>query len=240
MDGPVDASAIGAYTIAAGTGGIDGDIVDALAVDAVLPATTDTATKVRYYTPSYRGLQLGLSYTPNVDDRGDGLATTDVEATHWVEGALVYEGELEHLDLEASVVGGWGEAKDQGGEGAGTGDLWAYYAGAAAWLLDVEVGAGYGEEDIGGVRRRYLNAGIGTAVGPAYTSLTYGRVLWTKGYEGVGEPWNLALSADLDLAEGLVLMGDVAWFDNDLDGDARAFTGDDRGLVWVARLEIAF
>src|SRR5918993_4165165 len=32
VDGPVDASSLGAFTVAAGTGGIDGDIVDALAV----------------------------------------------------------------------------------------------------------------------------------------------------------------------------------------------------------------
>jgi hypothetical protein len=240
VDGPIDASAIGAFTVAAGTGGIDGDIVDALAVDAALPTTTDTATKVRYYTPAYEGVQIGLSYAPNVGDRGDALATTDLEATHWVEVALVYEGELERFDLAASMVGGWGEAKDQGGDGAGAGDLWAYYAGAAAWLSELELGAGFGGEDIGGLRRRYLNAGIGTGIGPVYTSLTYGRVLWTEGYDGVGQPWNLVLSADLDLAEGLVLMGDVAWFANDLDEDARAATGDDHGLVWIARLELAF
>jgi hypothetical protein len=39
---------------------------------------------------------------------------------------------------------------------------------------------------------------------------------------------------------GMVLAGDVAWFDNDLDAEAREATGDDRGWVWVTRLELAF
>jgi hypothetical protein len=47
-EGPVDESALGADTIAAGTGGIDGDIVDELAVDAVSPTTSDEATKIRW------------------------------------------------------------------------------------------------------------------------------------------------------------------------------------------------
>ena len=72
-------------------------------------------------------------------------------------------------------------------------------------------------EDAGGQRRRYVNAGVGRWFGPVYTSLTHGRVLGTSGYDGVGEPWNLVLSADLELAPGLLLAGDVAYFDNDLD-----------------------
>jgi hypothetical protein len=35
-------------------------------------------TKLRYYTPSFAGFQLGLSWTPNTEDDGDELAPKDV------------------------------------------------------------------------------------------------------------------------------------------------------------------
>src|SRR5687768_16771503 len=71
-------------------------------------------------------------------------------------------------------------------------------------------------------------------------SFTLGRVLETRGYDGVGEPWNLVLSATLDIAEGLTLAGDVAYFDNDLERGAREPTGGDRGFVWVTQVAASF
>src|SRR5690349_22155020 len=65
-DGVVDNSSIGAFTIAANSGGIDGDVINALSISAVRPSNTDDSTKIRYYTPSFGGFTLGLDYTPNV------------------------------------------------------------------------------------------------------------------------------------------------------------------------------
>jgi Gram-negative porin len=179
VDGPVDASSLGAFTVAAGTGGIDGDIVDALAVDAILPLTSDDATKVRYYTPSVAGLQFGLSYTPTAYDGGDSLATTtDTDVEHWAEAAAVYEAEFELLDLTASVTGGAGELKDPDLPGE---LLWTAYAGTTLELEAVDLGAGIGVEDAGGQRRRYANLGAGRWLDPVYASVTHGRVLDTVG-----------------------------------------------------------
>ena len=233
VDGPIDASALGAFTIAAGTGGIDGDVVDALAVDAILPLTSDTATKARYYTPAWAGVQLGLGYAPAGDDRGDALAGTDAEFTHWVEAAATYEASLDELDLAASLVGGTAEV-------AGDGRLWTFYAGGELVHGDLALGAGFGVEDRGGERRRYLNAGFAHWLGPVYASVTHGRVLDTAGQPGVGTPWNLVMSADVVLAPGLMIAGDLAYFDNDLERTVRDDVAGDRGWVWVAKLELAF
>jgi predicted porin len=240
-EGPVEESALGAQTVAAGTGGIDGEVVDELVVDAVLPTNTDVRTKIRYYTPSFAGFQLALSYAPDAEDRGDTLARRGAEVGDWVEGALVYEGELaEDVELEASLVGSRGEVQDRD-EFAGGRDLWTYFAGFAAEVGDLELGAGFGDEDVGGLEKRYVNLGIAYELDEVAVSLTHGRVLRTRGYEGVGEPWNLVLSADMALLPGLVLAGDLAYFDNDLDPEeAEDFTGDDSGWVWVTRLEVEF
>ena len=70
--------------------------------------------------------------------------------------------------------------------------------------------------------------------------MTHGRVLDTAGQPGVGTPWNLVMSADVVLAPGLMLAGDLAYFDNDLERTVRDDVGGDRGWVWVAKLELAF
>ena len=201
VDGPVDASALGASTIAAGTGGIDGDVVDALSVDAILPLTSDSATKIRYYTPSLAGLQLGISYAPTAFDGGSSVATTDAEVEHWVEAAAVYEAEFDQFDLAASLVGSVADVKD---DEPPDDRLWTAYAGANVAFETLELGAGFGIEDAGGQRRRHLNAGVGHWFEPVYASITHGQVLSTSGYAEVGEPWNLVLSADLELAPGLL------------------------------------
>lgn len=235
VEGPVDASALGAATIAAGTGGIDGEVIDVLTVDAVLPTNSAEATKVRYYSPSFGGLQLGLSYAPHDDISGDSLATTESGIVDWVEAALVYEGEGSTFDLAGSVVGSIGQVKDRGRQ-----DLWTWYAGGSVTWSDLELGAGLGNEDVGGLEKQYVNAGVGYLLDPVYASVTVGRVLRTRGYDGVGEPWNLVVSADLELMPGLLLAGDVAYLDNDLDVETREPTGGDDGVVWVTRLELAF
>ena len=74
-DGAVDNSIIGGQTIAAGTGGIDGSsfVVAGIRGEGVFPTETSDQTKIRYYTPSFGGFSLGVSYTPtsNVIDSGD-------------------------------------------------------------------------------------------------------------------------------------------------------------------------
>ena len=80
----------------------------------------------------------------------------------------------------------------------------------------------------------------GRELGPVYASVNHGRVLDTANHAGVGKPWNLVFSADAELLPGLVLAGDVAYFDNDLDREARDAADGDSGWVWVTRLELAF
>jgi outer membrane protein OmpU len=246
-DGAVDNSSIGAYTIAAGTGGIDGSIVDVLAISPVRPTNSDDATKIRYYTPSLGGFQVGISYTPNatiVGDgdalgvNGDGLAFKDVDIGDWVEGALVYEGDLAGLGLQASLVGSIADVKNEDALG-GDDDAWAYYGGVTTNIFGFKLGGGFGDEEFGGLEKTYYNAGVGASLGPANVSLNYGQIVDSDGYAG-DEPYNVILSADVGLMPGLVLAGDVAYFNNDVEDDDDLNTGDDDGYVYVVRLGLAF
>ncbi len=118
-DGVADNSAVGAQTIAAGTGGIDGSDAVISAAPVVYITNTSDATKIRYYTPSFGGFSVGVSYTPTQEDIGgganngnffarkDGVAA--MEGQNVVEGGLVYDGEFGGVGVLASVVGLYGE-----------------------------------------------------------------------------------------------------------------------------------
>ena len=112
---------------------------------------------------------------------------------------LVYEAEFERFDLAASRSrAASGELKDHGAARRTAVDR--PMPGASLELSELELGAGLGAEDAGGQRRRYANVGVGRWLG-AGLHLAHPRPrAGHGGYDGVGAPWNLVLSADLELA----------------------------------------
>jgi hypothetical protein len=76
------------------------------------------------------------------------------------------------------------------------------------------------------------------------TSITYGQLFDTSSefeeVNGIGDSaYNLVFSADVAIAPGLVLAGDVAAFDNDQTGDADSGTGD-TGWTAVGSFRLSF
>ena len=246
-DGVADNSAIGAQTIAAGTGGIDGSVIDAVAIGVVFPTNSQDSTKIRYYTPSFGGFQVGVSYTPNqlnLDSgggNGDLLAPTNVDITNLVEGALVYDGEFGGFGLQASLVGGIAEVADESDDsGLGGDDFQTIMAGVATEVFGFKVAGSYGTEETGALERDWFTAGVGYGIGPVNTSVTYGQVIDSDGFVA-GDVSNLVVSADLAVMPGVVLAGDVGFFDNDLsNNDEDALGVDSDGWQAVLRLGVAF
>jgi len=252
-DGVVDNSSLGGFTVAANSGGIDGDVINALSISAVRPSNTDDSTKIRYYTPSFGGFTIGVDYTPNVDtinsgaNNCDSIANRHVSGSNIFEGALVYKGDFAGFGLQASVVGSYGHLAthpitytfgDSTVSGKNDDTFWTYYGGFAADIFGFKVGAGAGNEDVGGFKRGYGNAGIGAAFGPVNVSLTASKVFSSSQYQA-DHPWNAVLGFDIGLMPGLVAGAEVSYFDNDLD-KADQTTGDDKGVAWLADLRLAF
>jgi hypothetical protein len=249
-DGAADNSKVGGFTIAAGTGGIDGTVVDAIAVGVVGPVNSGDSTKVRYYTPSFGGFALGVSYTPTIKN-GDQLALQNVNPQDWVEGALTFTGSFGGADITASLVGSTCRI-----EGAGDDDdCWTAFGGAAITFRGFKIAGGYGSEDIGAggaanINQDFWNAGVGTSFGPVNMSVTYGQAnpndVIVNGNRVDGDPYNIVVSADIGLMPGLVLAGDIGFFDNDVgEYDPALDTNgvgdvDDDGWQGVVRLGLAF
>jgi outer membrane protein OmpU len=254
-DGAVDNSIIGGQTIAAGTGGIDGSsfVVAGISGEGVFPTETDDSTKIRYYTPSFGGFSLGVSFTPTVEDVNSGanngqfIARKDgpdaMDGQNTVEGALVYDGGLGGVGLKASVVGLYGELKNDAEDIFGDEKYWNVTGGVALDLFGFKLACSVGMDTLGDQDNQFATAGIGYGIGPVNTSIT-AAYIWHSNddfseAEGYDKPYNIVFSADYALAPGLVLAGDVAYFDLDTNGSYTGDTGD-TGWAAVGRLAVAF
>jgi predicted porin len=251
-DGVADASVVGAQTIAAGTGGIDGSDAVIAAAPVVYLTNSNDATKIRYYTPSFGGFSLGVSYTPTQEDFNSGgnngqfFANKDgvlaMDGQNIVEGAAVYDGEFGGVGVLASVIGLYGELKNEAEYTFGDDKWWGIQTGANVDLFGFKLGGAIGHDEVGETKRDFFNAGIGYGFGPVNTSITYGQIINTNSYfdeaTGLGDSgYNLVFSADYAIAPGLVLAGDVSKFDNDSSADTG--TGD-KGWTAVASVRLAF
>ena len=108
-------------------------------------------------------------------------------------------------------------------------------------LFGFKIGGAVGSDNVGDTKRNFANIGAAAALGPVNTSIGYGFIFdanndFTES-TGIDKGHNLVVSADISLAPGLVLAGDVAWFDNDTKVDTG--TGD-QGWAAVGRLAVAF
>ena len=229
-DGVVDNSVVGGQTLAAGTGGIDGSDAVIAAAPLVFLSNSNDATKVRYYTPSFGGLSLGVSYTPTQENFNSGanngqfFANKDgalaMDGQNIFEGALAYNGDLGGVGILASVVGLYGELKNDAEDLFGDDKWWGIQTGANVDLFGFRLGGSVGHDEVGETQRDFFTAGIGATLGPVNTSITYGQIFNTNSdfdeATGIGDKaYNVVFSADVPLAPGLVLAGDVSKFDND-------------------------
>lgn len=223
-DGAVDNMKLGAYVIAAGTGGIDGQ--DVVASVQFAPTNSGDSSKAIYYSPTIAGFQLGVSFTPNGGVEGNQVAnTTDPEYDNWVEAGLVYTGAFGGIDVRASAVGGAANGIN-GGD-----DLTTWNLGAVVGLYGFNLAGSFWHDDDGpnGDTTGYT-AGASAALGPADVSINWADITDADDNE---EGNNLVLSASMGLLPGLSLHGDVSWFDRDAGGD-------DDGVTGVGRLRVAF
>ena len=260
QDGVVENSIIGGQTIAAGTGGIDGSdfVVAGIVGEGVFPILTDDATKIRYYTPSFSGFSLGISFTPTQTELDSGAGNGDfiankggdaaMQAENVVEGGLVYDDALGGVGLQASVVGQHGSLKNGARAsiadgGTGGKDWWSAVGGVAVDLDGFKLAGSVGTDHVGDEDHQFATAGIGYGYGPVNASITAAYIFDSNNdfsdANGYDKPYNIVASADYALAPGLVLAGDVAYFNLDTNGSYAGGTGDS-GWAAVGRFEVAF
>lgn len=251
--GSAETLAIEADNVARGTGGIDGDwtyfanttgssfiTTPALyaehgSVTSYGDKTAYNSSKINYYSPRFSGIQLGLSYTPDLDDRGQTVARADTTGSFSdvIEAGLNYEGDWDGFGFAAAATGLWGDAKVTGNE-----DLEGWNAGLAFNYVGVNFAGSYGDwgNTLGaGTSSDYWTLGGAYDFGPFGASVTYLDSTVDTG--AVDNDFNnLVVSADYSLAPGLTPYVEASFFDANSGG-----TGvDNSGNVVLIGTELAF
>lgn len=128
------------------------------------------SAKISYYTPSYMGFKVGVSYSPDSEQRGTVSKTSsvyrNVAAANsltgyknvW-EGGLRYKAKFDGVGFQASVLGNMGTAKNFARAAADTQlqrhDLKAWEAGAALSYMGFTVAGSYADMGKSGTVKTY-------------------------------------------------------------------------------------
>lgn len=251
---------IDASTLAVATGGINGDWVQfvdptgGIATGAtgsfistaklqsehgdttlVGDESTYNATKITYYSPRWSGFQIGASYTPNLDGRGQAAVRNATNAEDTINLGLGYETQFSGgTKLALSATGEWADGA------AGTGDVEGYNFGALVGFAGFNIAGSYGIWDdvaVAGVDDGdYWTAGLGYDMGPVGLSATYLNSSLDLVGGGSNDFDNLVLGADYKLAPGLTPYAEVSFY----EFDAAAAGTDNDGTTVILGTQLAF
>ncbi|AIF81189.1 outer membrane protein porin [endosymbiont of Acanthamoeba sp. UWC8] len=218
------------------------------------------AGKVSYYTPSFSGFMIGLSYTPDVQSYGTvaearGVTTSVASRQAFknvFEAGLKYEYMFDQVGVKAALTGQAGDSKKVNTAGALNKtyrSLKAWNAGLNLNFMGVNLGGSYGDWGKSTVRKdtsakgtKYWTLGAGYEFGPAGVSLTYANT-----QTGVQENAKrnklemLSLGLDYKLAPGLMPYAEVTCFkskDNTFDG-ATTYASN-KGTVFLLGSKLQF
>ncbi|MGI9449899.1 MAG: porin [Geminicoccaceae bacterium] len=199
--GAEDQMALGADTIAAGTGGIDGDAANLGEVKIV---NSEDAAKISYFSPRAAGFQAGLSFTPDTGDDEGGTSNGSDEEVQDLEDhiglGLNFVTTLGEIEVGLAAVGSYGN-----GEASDQNDLDAFSVGGTLAVDGIEVGASYGESK-GTEDFDFATLGATFSFGPARAGLGYHYL-----DEKVDDITHITvLSADLIVMDGVALQADVS------------------------------
>ncbi|WP_027133060.1 porin [Geminicoccus roseus] len=224
--GPADNSKVISSTIAAGTGGVDGDFNPAFdnPIYTYVVPLSGAATKVVYYTPEIAGFQAGVSFAP--DDDAGGLISqnddSDGGGRQHVEGAVTYKGAFSGVDILASVTGATAKV------GPDNEDTNGLAGGVSVGFGGFNVAGSYGYRGGDTPDVDFWNVGVGGAFGPAQLSLEYSTASGDATVGGVTndtDPTAIVASATMGIMPGVSLLADIGLYDTDLPGADENFAG---------------
>ncbi len=203
--------------------------------------STYNATKITYYTPSWNGLQGGVSYTPGVDagtvtGRGQAPAIQDSDFADVWDFGLGYNYTFDN-NWKLGVAGTYEMGSS---DNVAAGDVEGWNVGALLGFGGFSLAGSYGNWDDAGfattVDGDYWTAGLGYEMGAVGLSATYIDST-LEDAAGDNDFQNLVFGADYKLAPGLTPYAEVSFFDADGAGGAAT---DNDGTVVILGTQIAF
>jgi outer membrane protein OmpU len=228
-DGAMPKMAIHAPSV--GLGQLDGDY-DQFTTESIqdlappfYAAASEKATKITYYTPRYLGLQVGVSYAPQID-QGQNIVAQRTDPSDFLEGGINYVTEVGDVSLlgGATVV-----HSRNSGSGTSPGDTFGYQVGGQAGYAGVTIGGGYtnydgargGIDAPGGIDDGF-NVGASFQDDSFAVGIQYARMWTTDGkvFDGIGP------GVSYVLAPGLLIGADYVHYTSELEQPTRKVQGD--------------
>ncbi|MAR55974.1 MAG: hypothetical protein CMM93_02215 [Rickettsiales bacterium] len=198
--------------------------------------STDNSNKINYYSPRFSGFQLGVSYTPDLNDRGQFVSRSDIgtSAGDVFDLALSYERQFDAflLGLSGNYQTGDGDTLSE--------DIDAYQVGAMLGFAGFSVAGSYadleGVQGAGiGAEGDYYTLGAGYENGPFGLSATWIDSTLEQA-AGDNDFENLVIGADYKLAPGLTPYAELSFYEYDAAGAA----ADNDGTLFILGTQLAF
>lgn len=204
--------------------------------------------KLSYYSPKVSGFQLGVSYTPDINNRGQSTGRVDYLTSGttavrdvW-EGALSYEGQFDQIGFAAAVTGESGHAVD----GQSLHNLGAWNVGAKVSYMGFSLAGSYGDWDdslTANTAGRNQSADYWT-VGGAYETGPFGAsVTYFTSQDKItnfkNEFQDVSVGIDYKLAPGLTPFVEWTYYDIDPSGTGTS-TLDNQGNVVLVGSQLSF
>jgi outer membrane protein OmpU len=166
-DGMLKDHSLGAHTIAVGTGGLDGTILDNQNL-AFVGTTNNDSSRIKYYSPRLAGFQLGLGFTPSSNSSGQNIRqTNDGGIDDVIEASLLYRGEFGGVALSANLGAAFGHQNTTNDDAEG------YQAGLAAVLFGIRLAGQVVHQELGNDENTFYNIGAATTLGPVGLSVNW-------------------------------------------------------------------
>jgi outer membrane protein OmpU len=216
--------------------------------------STYNATKITYYTPRFSGFQAGVSYTPDLNDRGQSINKIDRAANpgffdqgDLIEGGINYENQFNNgVKLALSLTGETADADRATTAANQKEDLKAYALGGLVGYKGFSLAGSYGNwGDSGQLKTAtsddadYWTVGAGYEAGPFGLSATYLKSETEVTATTENEFHNLVIGADYKLAPGLTPYAEVSFYDFDQAGTG-AGVYDNDGTAFILGTQVAF
>jgi len=221
----------------------------------VAQTQSDDANKLSYYTPTFYGVQAGVSYTPSNNVDGDDAGSSNVNRVASFDNiwssTLTYTGTVSGVGISAAanyaiaddntVAGGARADMDRDVQNIGGGLQLSYqgftFGGGVmrqvANSATVDGGAGDGFA---------YNVGLSYEEGPYGVSATYykSEVEGDHSVKGDDELAEYQLAGTYALGAGVELFGEIDYLDADKEGDNSAAAGNEGAVGAAVGLHLDF
>lgn len=203
MKGAEDAIALGTSTIAAGTGGIDGDTENLGQVEIT---GSEDAAKVSYYSPRLFGVQAGVSFTPDTgDEEGGSIDGEDDQELEDLEDhvgvGVNFVGKFDELEIGLAAVGSYGNSEDRARN-----DQNGFSIGGTLGFGEIELGVSLGENK-GAEDFDFATLGTTVSIGKTNAGIGYNYL----GEKDLGVTHVIVVSGDIEVLDGVELQADISY-----------------------------